>query len=116
MFDQLCVSRVLPASSTHRLFEGDHPQYTTKLASRTEKFFALHFGVCLTFQWGPWSLRPANTKGEFFHLLMKAGAVLEGFGVFCFATEHAKMTCSDGCLACYMSKICVALLEVLCSF
>jgi len=30
VFDQLCVSRVLPASSTHRLFEGDHPQYATQ--------------------------------------------------------------------------------------
>ena len=29
VFDQCCVSRVLPASSTHRLFEGDRPQYTT---------------------------------------------------------------------------------------
>ena len=60
--------------------------------------------LCLTFQWGPCFLRPANQRGEFFHLLMKAGAVLEGFGEFCFAIGHATIICSDGRLPCGMSQ------------
>ena len=32
MFDQVCVSRVLPVPSTHRLFEGNHPSYTTPVS------------------------------------------------------------------------------------
>ena len=32
VFYLVCVSRVLPASSTHRLFEGDHPWYTTLIS------------------------------------------------------------------------------------
>jgi len=63
----------------------------------------LWFSFRLTFQWGPCSLRPANKNGEFFHQLMRAGAILDGFGVFCFATGHTKITCSDGRLPCDMS-------------
>ena len=38
VFDQVCASRVLPASSSHRLFEGDHPQYTTVSTTNQAKF------------------------------------------------------------------------------
>jgi len=33
MFDQVCVSRVLPVPSTHRLFECDHPIYIVVLTT-----------------------------------------------------------------------------------
>jgi len=33
-----CVSRVLPVPSTHRLFEGDHPSYTTRFFKFTQMF------------------------------------------------------------------------------
>ena len=41
-FDQACVSRVLPVPAAHRLFEGDHPSYTT--ASQT--FFIILSTYC----------------------------------------------------------------------